>query len=65
MSGGKDGDNNLDEAHPIVLVDSINTQVIAYFDQTPLMEPQSAKYTYKYSAGLGLDDTSHRWRILW
>ncbi|KAK1400076.1 R3H domain-containing protein [Heracleum sosnowskyi] len=56
----KDGDKNMDLSDPIVLVDSGNTQIFAYVDEKSLVEPQSVKYTYEYSAGLGSDDTSHR-----
>lgn len=56
----KDGDKNMDLSDPIVLVDSGNAQIFAYVDEKSLMEPQSVKYTYEYSAGLGSDDTSHR-----
>ncbi|KAL8149783.1 hypothetical protein AgCh_006696 [Apium graveolens] len=54
-----DGDKNMDLSDPIVLVDSGNTQIFAYVDEKSLKEPQSVKYTYEYSAGIG-SDTSHR-----
>ncbi|CAK9135280.1 unnamed protein product [Ilex paraguariensis] len=55
---GNKGDNNLDESHPIVLVDSKETQIVAYVDQTPSMEQQNVEYTYNYSASFALDDIS-------
>ncbi|KAL1815997.1 hypothetical protein ACET3Z_018571 [Daucus carota] len=60
VDAGKDGDKNMGVSDPIVLVSSGNAQIFAYVDEKPLMEPQRVKYTYEYSAGLGLDDTPHR-----
>ncbi|KAK3025802.1 hypothetical protein RJ639_040708 [Escallonia herrerae] len=51
-----DDDNNLDK--PIVLVDSKETKIVAYADQTPT-GCQEVKYTYDYNTDFGLDDSSH------
>ncbi|KAA8535284.1 hypothetical protein F0562_030287 [Nyssa sinensis] len=59
-NGGNSGDNNLDESHPIVLVDSKETQIVAYVDQTPSAEPQNLEFTYDYGMSYALDDSSHR-----
>ncbi|KAM7472969.1 hypothetical protein LguiA_011152 [Lonicera macranthoides] len=58
--GGNDGDNNVEESEPIILVDSKDAHVVTYVDQTPNMEPQTVKCTYDYSTSLRLDDNTHR-----
>ncbi|XVE63588.1 hypothetical protein DITRI_Ditri07aG0031800 [Diplodiscus trichospermus] len=52
--------NKMDELHPIVLVDSKDTQIIAYMDQTTPPKPSNVNYTYEYSSGFVLGDSSHR-----
>ncbi|THG14125.1 uncharacterized protein LOC114273206 [Camellia sinensis] len=56
--GNKPG-HNLDVSHPIVLVDSKDTQIIAYVDQAPSKEPQYSEFNYDYSTSFALDDSSH------
>ncbi|XWS27135.1 hypothetical protein CRYUN_Cryun26dG0090100 [Craigia yunnanensis] len=53
-------DNKMDESHPIVLVDSKETQIIAYMDQTTPPKPSHVNYTYEYSSDFVLGDCSHR-----
>ncbi|OMO80454.1 putative zinc finger protein [Corchorus olitorius] len=58
---GQNGDDKIDESHPIVLVDSKETQIIAYLDQTtPPQPPHQVNYTYDYSSDFVLGDSSHR-----
>ncbi|KAK9269680.1 hypothetical protein L1049_001458 [Liquidambar formosana] len=57
---GPNGDNALDESHPIMLVDSKENKIFAYVDQTPSTKPLDVEYTYDYSSALVLDDSSHR-----
>ncbi|XP_022749574.1 uncharacterized protein LOC111299001 isoform X2 [Durio zibethinus] len=53
------GDNKVDESHPIVLVDSKETQIIAYMDQNTPPKPSHVNYTYEYSSDFVLGDSSH------
>ncbi|XVF88223.1 hypothetical protein PTKIN_Ptkin19aG0032800 [Pterospermum kingtungense] len=53
-------DNEMDEPEPIVLVDSKETQIIAYMDQTRPPKPSHLNYTYEYSSDFVLGDSSHR-----
>ncbi|XAR66805.1 hypothetical protein NMG60_11013147 [Bertholletia excelsa] len=55
-----DAENQFDESHPIVLVDSKDAHIVAYVDQTPVKEPQSLELIYDYSTGFSLDDSCHR-----
>ncbi|KAI3714944.1 hypothetical protein L6452_21906 [Arctium lappa] len=57
---GDDGDNNLDESDPHVLVDSKESKVVAYVDQTPVIESETVKYTYEYGASSEMEDSFHR-----
>ncbi|KAL7190960.1 hypothetical protein ACSBR2_023100 [Camellia fascicularis] len=57
---GNNPGHNLDVSHPIVLVDSKDTQIIAYVDQAPSKEPQYSEFNYDYSTSFALDDSSHR-----
>ncbi|XP_059637827.1 uncharacterized protein LOC132279801 [Cornus florida] len=59
-NAGNNRENNLDESHPIVLVDSKESQIVAYVDQAPSMEPQNVEFTYDYTTDITLDDNSHR-----
>ena len=53
-------DNKMDESHPIVLVDSKETQIIAYMDHTTPPKPSHVNYTSEYSSDFVLGDSSHR-----
>ncbi|PHU11259.1 G-patch domain-containing protein [Capsicum chinense] len=52
-SGGKD--NKLDLEHPIVLVDTKETQIVAFVDEGPSKEPQNEGYIYDCTTPLSLD----------
>ncbi|KAL6973962.1 hypothetical protein U1Q18_028146 [Sarracenia purpurea var. burkii] len=52
-------ENDFDESHPILLVDSKETQIVAYVDQTPATEPYIGQFTYDYSTAFAMDDRSH------
>ncbi|XVF34479.1 hypothetical protein REPUB_Repub18cG0062200 [Reevesia pubescens] len=54
------GDNQKDESHSIVLLDSKETQIIAYMDQTTPSKPGHVNYTCEYSSAFVLGDRSHR-----
>ncbi|GFS41688.1 D111/G-patch domain-containing protein [Actinidia rufa] len=60
LNGDNDAENNLDESHPIVLVDSEKTRIVAYVDQTPATELQNSEFTYDYGTSFAMDDSSHR-----
>ncbi|KAF9680691.1 hypothetical protein SADUNF_Sadunf06G0147900 [Salix dunnii] len=50
----------MDEVQPIVLVDSKETQIVAYFDETPTLKACNRNLTYEYSSDFLLGDSSHR-----
>ncbi|KAJ6743043.1 G-PATCH DOMAIN CONTAINING PROTEIN [Salix viminalis] len=50
----------VDEVQPIVLVDSKETQIVAYFDETPTLKACNRNLTYEYSSDFLLGDSSHR-----
>ncbi|KAB5552829.1 hypothetical protein DKX38_010140 [Salix brachista] len=50
----------VDEVQPIVLVDSKETQIVAYFDETPTLKACNRNLTYEYSLDFLLGDSSHR-----
>ncbi|KAL7589963.1 hypothetical protein Lser_V15G37914 [Lactuca serriola] len=56
---GGDGHNKFDESTPIVLLDSKESKIIAYMDNTPVTNSQTVKYTYDYGASFEVDDSSH------
>ncbi|KAG6673535.1 hypothetical protein I3842_16G116800 [Carya illinoinensis] len=56
----KDGYNVIDDSHPIVLVDSKETRIVAYIDQTPSLEPFDGKISYEYNSEFVLGDGSHQ-----
>lgn len=53
-------DNKMDESQPIVLVDSKETKIIAYMDQSTPPKPIHLNYTYEYSSDFVLGESSHR-----
>ncbi|XP_059453564.1 uncharacterized protein LOC132184090 isoform X2 [Corylus avellana] len=57
---GNNGDNDIDESHPIVLVDSKEARIVAYVDKTPFSEPQDVEYTYEYNSEFVLGDGTHQ-----
>ncbi|XP_040998580.1 uncharacterized protein LOC121244533 [Juglans microcarpa x Juglans regia] len=56
----KDGDNVIDDSLPIVLVDSKETRIVAYVDQTPSLEPFDRNISYEYNSEFVLGDGSHQ-----
>ncbi|KDP38622.1 hypothetical protein JCGZ_03975 [Jatropha curcas] len=58
--GGNDQDNDLDALQPITLVDSKDTQIVAYLDETPSLKASNADFTYDYNSSFVLGDSSHR-----
>ena len=58
--GGSNGDTYLNASRPIVLVDSKETQIVAFEDKTPCSETISQNFTYDYGSGLVLGDSSCR-----
>ncbi|KAI3513848.1 hypothetical protein L1887_12051 [Cichorium endivia] len=56
---GGDGQNKLNESNPIILLDSKESKIIAYIDETPVQDSQTVKYTYDYGASFEVDDSSH------
>ncbi|XP_071699171.1 uncharacterized protein, partial [Rutidosis leptorrhynchoides] len=56
-------DHKLNESNPIVLLDSKESKIIAYIDESPATESETVKYTYDYGASFEVDDddddTSH------
>ncbi|XP_062078274.1 uncharacterized protein LOC133782868 isoform X2 [Humulus lupulus] len=53
-------DSNLDDSLTFALVDSKESQIFAYVDQTPSLKSQDVAFTYDYSSGFTLGDCSHR-----
>ncbi|GMY35710.1 tuftelin-interacting protein 11 [Fagus crenata] len=60
LKEGNNGDNSIDESHPIVLLDSKETQIFAYVEQTSTSEPRDVEYTYDYHSDFVLGDGSHQ-----
>ncbi|XP_050208672.1 uncharacterized protein LOC126659127 [Mercurialis annua] len=56
---GNARDNDLDVSQPVVLVDSKETQIVAYFDETPSLNPHNAEFTYDYDSSFVLGDDLH------
>lgn len=48
------------EKHPIILLGSKETQIVAYLDETPPSRAKDVNYTYEYSSDFVLGDVSHR-----
>ncbi|XP_057508599.1 uncharacterized protein LOC130791479 isoform X2 [Actinidia eriantha] len=59
-NGDNDAESKLDKSHPIVLVDSEETRIVAYVDQTPAMEFQNSGFSYDYITSFAMDDSCHR-----
>lgn len=55
-----DRDDSLDESQQIILVGSRDSKVVAYIDETPTLDPHNVTYSYDYSSGFVLGDSSHR-----
>ncbi|KAI3771811.1 hypothetical protein L6452_02980 [Arctium lappa] len=49
-----------DKSNPIVLLDSKESKIIAYIDETAAMDSETVKYTYDYVASFEVDDSCHR-----
>lgn len=62
--GRNNEDNNLDASHSFALVDSKETQIFAYVDQKPSSKFPDVAFSYDYSSGFALGDSSHRHRGL-
>lgn len=58
--GGSNGDNYLNASQPIVLVDSMETQIVAFEDKTPCSKTFCENFTYDYGSDLVLGDSSCR-----
>ncbi|PON67134.1 R3H domain containing protein [Parasponia andersonii] len=58
--GRNNEDNNLDDSHTFALVDSKETQIFAYVDQKPFSKFSDVAFSYDYSSGFALGDSSHR-----
>lgn len=58
--GNDDGGDNMKEKHPIILLGSKETQIVAYLDETPPSRAKDVNYTYEYSSDFVLGDVSHR-----
>ncbi|KAF8393085.1 hypothetical protein HHK36_021326 [Tetracentron sinense] len=54
------GNSDLDETGQIVLVDSQETPIVAYVDQTPSGKYLNGDFTYDYGLTLVLGESSHR-----
>jgi G patch domain-containing protein 2 len=50
----------MDVSQPIVLVDSKETHIVAYLDETPTLKPCNLNLTYEYSSDFLLGESSHR-----
>lgn len=50
----------MNESHPIVLVDSNETQIVAYVDQTQSLDSLGRDITYEYNPAFVLSDGSHQ-----
>ncbi|KAJ9548604.1 hypothetical protein OSB04_021147 [Centaurea solstitialis] len=55
-----DGRNKFDKSNPIVLLDSKDSKIIAYMDETAATDSETVKYTYDYGASFEVDDSCHR-----
>ncbi|KAL3586474.1 hypothetical protein D5086_013341 [Populus alba] len=51
---------DMDESQPIVLMDSKETHIVAYLDETPTLKPCNLNLTYEYSSDFLLGESSHR-----
>ncbi|KAJ6355203.1 hypothetical protein OIU77_005735 [Salix suchowensis] len=51
---------DMDESQLIVLVDSKETNIVAYLDETPTMKPCNLNSAYNYSSDFLLGESSHR-----
>ncbi|EEF38882.1 zinc finger protein, putative [Ricinus communis] len=57
---GNGRDYDLDVSQPIVLVDSKETQIVAYLDNTTPLKPNNVDCTYDYDSSFVLDGSVHR-----
>lgn len=53
-------DRNLDKSKPIVLLNSRDSKIVAYVDESPTLVPHKVEYNYDYDSGFVLGDSSHR-----
>ncbi|KAM7267142.1 hypothetical protein ACFE04_009308 [Oxalis oulophora] len=52
---------DIEDSKPIILLSNdTQSQIVAYMDETPASVPQDVEYTYDYSSGFALGDSSHR-----
>ncbi|XP_011033482.1 PREDICTED: uncharacterized protein LOC105131955 [Populus euphratica] len=51
---------DMDVSQPIVLVDSKETHIVAYLDETQTLKPCNLNLTYEYSSDFLLGESSHR-----
>ncbi|PWA40059.1 G-patch domain-containing protein [Artemisia annua] len=57
VNEGSNAYQKMDVSHPIVLLDSKESKIIAYMDETPVKESETTKYTYDYGASFEVEDT--------
>nr|GEV32436.1 G-patch domain-containing protein [Tanacetum cinerariifolium] len=57
VNEGGNAYQKMDVSHPIVLLDSKESKIIAYMDETPVKESETIKYTYDYGASFEMEDT--------
>lgn len=57
---GNDRDDDLDASQPILLVDSKETQIVAYLDETSPLKADNIGFTYDYDSSFVLGDSFHR-----
>lgn len=55
-----DADCSLDNSQPFILLDSKNTQIVAYVDEKPSLKVDDLEFTYDYGTSFVLGDSSHR-----
>ena len=55
-----DGQNKFDKSNPIVLLDSKDSKIIVYMDETAATDSGTVKYTYDYGVSFEMDDSCHR-----
>nr|DAD27332.1 TPA_asm: hypothetical protein HUJ06_028800 [Nelumbo nucifera] len=63
LESGIDGNvkgGDVDESRPIILLDSKETQVVAYVDETPCTKSCGGDYTYEYGSNFVLGESFHR-----
>lgn len=60
IDGVDNQDRKFDASHPIVLIDSEKTPIVAYLDEGPVKESKNVEYLYDYTTSFTLGESSHR-----